>query len=506
MIVIIKIRNKNVSVLTVKNKTKLSIKTVFAIIIALAVILQAVSLVFSAILQQRYGKMQADMQNHNQSIALAGQLKEGSHSLTVNARNFAANDDYGFFVDYWRLVNVDKPRKTAVAEMKRIGVTAEEEALVELALQTSDELIELEKAAMLCVFRSDDLNGAEAILNKVAAENPECGWIDTALCEDILDSDASQEWATAFAGEHPSAYTREQYAEKAINILFCDDYNASVKTITDSVESFNESVTMRMESETNESVRSFSAMFTAIIAITAVMIVFILATIIILYVLLVKPIIIIKHSLDGDAELSSFSMSELQDISSNYNRSKEDFTAKAKELELQVNVYREQSRRDYLTRLANRGMLDEYLAGMFSGEPSPFLLFMIDADNFKCVNDTYGHVAGDEVLKEIAKIFKTVAFEYHGVAARYGGEEFVVIATGVDEGLADTIADKILERARDTKTYYENNEICVTLSIGSCYSLSEGVTLENIIKMADEALYASKASGKNRHTAYSDLH
>ncbi len=483
-----------------KQKINFSIKTVFAIIIVIAVILEAISITFSVILQRRLNDIQTDTLRHNQCVTQANMLENGSHSLTINSRNFAANNDYEYFVNYWQLKNVSKPRTKAVAAMKQLGITAEEEAFIEFALETSNNLIELEKVAMLCILRSDGLNSVQLIQNRVAEENPDCYWIDTATCEDILDSDNSAEWKRTFAGEDISTYTAEQYADKALTVLFSDEYNAARQTIMDNIEYFNQSVTMRTENAMNESMKSSSGMLIAVVVIIAFMLVFIVSTLLILYFLLVKPIITIQRSLDGNSELASFHTSELQALSNNYNRTKEDFTATTKELELQMNIYREQSRRDYLTNLANREMLDEYLTGMFSGEPAPFIFFIIDADDFKNVNDTYGHTAGDQVLKAIAKIFKGVAFKYHGIAARYGGEEFVVIATGVDERFAEAIANEILERTRRTKIPYEDKEISITVSIGSCYSLGKGITVDNIVKKADEALYVSKSSGKDRHT------
>lgn len=499
-----------------KKQTKLSIRTVFVIIIIVAIILGTVSMAFAFILQKRVNKMQADTLRHNQCVALADQLETGSHSLTIYARNFAANNfaanddyDYSYFVDYWHLAKVEKPRTKAVNAMKQLGITAEEEAHIDLALETSNDLIESEKVAMLCILRSDGLvrsddldESVRLILNRVAQENPDCYWIDTATCEDILDSDKSEEWAMYFAGEDLTTYTDEQYADKAISILFSDQYNAARESIMYNIETFGETVTMRMEDDMDRSVKSFKAMLIAVVVILAVMLVFMVSIILILYFLLIKPIISIQHSLDGNADLSTFRTSELQALASNYNRSKEGFTAITKELELQMNIYREQSRRDYLTNLANREMLDEYLTGMFSGDPSSFLLFIIDADDFKNVNDTYGHTAGDVVLKTISKIFKGVAFKYHGIAARYGGEEFVVIATGVTELFADAIANEILEKTRRAKISYEDKEISITVSIGSCYSLGKDVTVDNIVKKADEALYVSKSSGKDCHTVY----
>ena len=120
---------------------------------------------------------------------------------------------------------------------------------------------------------------------------------------------------------------------------------------------------------------------------------------------------------------------------------------------------------------------------------------MLDLDFFKKVNDTYGHAAGDAVLKKTADIIHNTIRSYD-LVGRYGGEEFVLLFTGLDAQEAVKLMERIREIMENTITYYEDIEIIVTCSIGLA-KFSEGDTLDSSIKKSDEALYAAKNGGRN---------
>jgi len=483
-----------------KGKHNLSIKTVFAVIIAISVVLATACLTCVGMFWKKVKQIRFNTLQYDACVKYASQLDNGTRQFMTDARNFAANHDYYYFVDYWKLKNVEKPRTNAIAEMKKLGITEEEDDYLETVLGISDKLIETEKVSLLCVLRSEGVTDVNGIMNKIS-KFPECEWIDEETCKDLLDTCLGSEWAKAFEGEDLSSYNSDQYASKAVSVLFSDEYNQNRQTITTGIEKFNESVTDRMENELNSSVNAISVMIVVVSSLFIVTLSFVIATLVTLHVLLVRPVLKIKRSIEEGNTISPIRMKELQALSNDYNKSKTDFSVTTKELELQMSIYREQSRRDYLTNLANREMLDEYLEGMFKGGTAPFILFMLDVDDFKLANDTYGHAAGDEVLKAIAKILKNVAFRYHGIAARYGGEEFVIIATGVTEDDAERIGAEILSAVSSKAVTFEGVNINVTVSVGSCYSLS-CKDKDEVLQHADNALYKSKASGKNCHTAY----
>ncbi|GGI45264.1 hypothetical protein GCM10008018_11210 [Paenibacillus marchantiophytorum] len=145
---------------------------------------------------------------------------------------------------------------------------------------------------------------------------------------------------------------------------------------------------------------------------------------------------------------------------------------------------------DGLTRLYNRKFFYNRVTQHVQRHLPVYILFS-DIDNFKKLNDTQGHQMGDDVLKQVAQIMKEEA-EDCGIAGRYGGEEMVVMVT--DPGVKmDAFAERVRSRIE--------KETIVTASIG--YSkYKNGVSAEELIKQADEAMYKAKTSGKNKVVKY----
>ena len=127
----------------------------------------------------------------------------------------------------------------------------------------------------------------------------------------------------------------------------------------------------------------------------------------------------------------------------------------------------------------------------------PLSLVMFDIDHFKKVNDGYGHLAGDYVLKHLAQTVRA-KIRREDCFARYGGEEFSIVLPEIDGGSCLPFAEKIRQIVEKTDFKFENVRIPVTISMGIATvdaELTEGAA---IIKRADERLYEAKASGRNR--------
>lgn len=117
-------------------------------------------------------------------------------------------------------------------------------------------------------------------------------------------------------------------------------------------------------------------------------------------------------------------------------------------------------------------------------------LLMIDTDKFKHINDTYGHMTGDHILKQLARVFKQ-SVRSGDVVIRWGGEEFLILLPHTNRANAASIAEGIRATIEKTEFYYENNCISVTLSIGTVTTDHE-VDMKQFIQLADEMLYKAK--------------
>ena len=158
--------------------------------------------------------------------------------------------------------------------------------------------------------------------------------------------------------------------------------------------------------------------------------------------------------------------------------------------------------RDPLTGLLNRRAFDEELHWIWKqgkDKPFPVGLLVVDIDHFKAVNDSYGHVVGDQVLKECAALARASVRESDVVCRYYGGDELVVILPWADESETRRIAERMLEMFRGAIVCADTYDLRVTISIGASTMLAgPGHSAETFLIQADRALYRAKQTGRNK--------
>jgi diguanylate cyclase (GGDEF)-like protein len=162
---------------------------------------------------------------------------------------------------------------------------------------------------------------------------------------------------------------------------------------------------------------------------------------------------------------------------------------------------------DDLTRLWNRDtcllLLREQIDRSSRLGLSLGVLF-IDVDHFKVINDTHGHLVGDEILREVAVRLRTAVRSYDSIG-RYGGEEFVAVLPGCDKAQAATAADRIRQQVNAGAVKVQNAVIGVTVSIGVCAWVPESTTtVEQYVEAADQALYQAKQAGRDRTVTFGE--
>ena len=152
---------------------------------------------------------------------------------------------------------------------------------------------------------------------------------------------------------------------------------------------------------------------------------------------------------------------------------------------------------DELTGVLNRRALNQTAEKVFAQadrDGSSVSIALLDIDDFKRVNDTYGHSIGDDILREIGRALSEVC-RINEIVARFGGEEFIVVMAGADSDEALVLCDRIHDRVANVMKY-----VCpVTVSIGVATRLGKyRSSFDDLLKQADDALYSAKADGKNR--------
>jgi len=174
------------------------------------------------------------------------------------------------------------------------------------------------------------------------------------------------------------------------------------------------------------------------------------------------------------------------------------------ELEKSNDELKKLSRTDRLTQLNNRGYWEECLYNEFmrvrrTKQPASVIIF--DIDHFKKVNDTYGHPAGDEVIRQTAKVMRE-SIRDTDIPGRYGGEEFVLILIDTKPDAAKILAERLRKKIEALTVTYENMEIKYTISLGIAEASVASEDYMKWLECADNALYTSKESGRNQTTIY----
>lgn len=160
---------------------------------------------------------------------------------------------------------------------------------------------------------------------------------------------------------------------------------------------------------------------------------------------------------------------------------------------------------DPLTRLPNRVQFQDRLQAMLEKGQVPLALLSLDLDEFKTINDTYGHAAGDMVLKHVANIFFREASAVEGFAARLAGDEFAMVVPSDDMHVLSNLCDRILKAAANPfKCEGDWIEFGVSIGLATTTQVSDqmSTTVDGLSRVSDFALYASKTGGRNRYTVY----
>ena len=181
-------------------------------------------------------------------------------------------------------------------------------------------------------------------------------------------------------------------------------------------------------------------------------------------------------------------------------------SAQVKQLELQSQNFEKRmqeqqakSLQDALTKLGNRAAFDEYFAKeivRFHHKKFDLAITVIDLDDFKRINDTYGHTAGDKTLQVIANTLKKVIGN-DAFIGRYGGEEFVIVFSGIDKITVMNRLNILRKKVASLPFTFKNNRVSITLSIGVSL-VQKDDNVHSAFERADTALYQAKKDGKNR--------
>ncbi len=177
----------------------------------------------------------------------------------------------------------------------------------------------------------------------------------------------------------------------------------------------------------------------------------------------------------------------------------EQLEQQSQNFEKRIQEQQQRSMQDALTKLSNRAAFDDYFARemiRYHHQAFEFAITVVDLDNFKRINDNYGHTAGDKTLQVIANTLKNVLGD-DAFISRYGGEEFVLIFKNLDKATVISKLDALRKKVATLPFSFKNNRVNISLSMGITF-IQPDDNVHSAFERADSALYRAKHDGKNR--------
>ncbi len=414
----------------------------------------------------QFQALHAETETYISSEKNATQLQTGSNTLTEQVRLAAMTGEEKYVDAYFQEANVTQSREQALSSLKEEFKGTDAFNSLQAAMDESNDLMLTEYHAMRLV---EEANGSSA-----QSKYPELQEVQ------LTDEEA--------------ALSNEEKLARAQDLVSNQHYEAARTNIKYQTNLCISELTTSTRNSQNHAATAFKDVYLKLEIFVILFAIFTLLACFLVRKSIVKPIMTFNERIRTGAEFPVTGAGELQVLAETYNQVRE-------ENEATQMLIKHQAEHDALTDLLNRGSYDKLL-DLYEASGRPFALILLDVDIFKHVNDTYGHAAGDAILKRVASLLKT-AFRSIDHICRTGGDEFAIIMVEMTPDLRYTIQEKI-DAVNEQLAQAEAGLPKVSLSVGVAFSERENPG-ESIYKDADLALYRTKENGRNGCTFFEDL-
>ena len=383
-------------------------------------------------------------------------MNDGSDYLTEQVRLFAVTGEEQRVADYFEEVHVTRRRDIALEELGGYVAGEKTREYLQSALDYSNQLMEREIYAMRLV--------AEAMAYDLQS-----------FPEEVQQTELTSE---------DCALSRDGKLEQAREMVFGEGYQREKSLIMGSISYFLDSIveeTKAAQASSREDLERIMVFQRVLLSGMLVLNGIMFALIV---VLVVRPLRAYVREIQSEQKIDAIGAWELRYLANSYN-DVSDVSAANREL------LRYRAEHDPLTGIINRGGFEQ-LRRILKGQTRPLALLLVDVDEFKEVNDGFGHEMGDRVLKYVAEILRD-SFRAEDYAARIGGDEFAVIVTDITPAFRHVISGKI-ENINRMLGEPKDGLPAASVSVGIAFSAS-GFS-EDLFGRADGALYEVKKKGR----------
>lgn len=391
-------------------------------------------------------------------------LREASDYLTDEVRLFVETGSKMHVDNYQSEVEDSRRREKALEEMEEFFKDSEKILPMQQAMEYSLMLMEQEYHAMRLI--------AEAIGDDLST-----------YPERVIHFPLSIE---------EQSMTSDQLKAKAIELVIGDEYVTVKHQIISNLDVMSDLILTEMRTNQSSSLNALKVLLGNEQGLTIIVIIVTLFVILITTLTVIKPLVRNVDNIKEEKPLPEKGAYEIRFLARTYNQIYRANRSKEKQLKYDAS-------HDYLTGLYNRQGLEEKLKTI---DVDRCALIIVDADNFKNTNDTFGHEIGDKVLTHIADVLKE-SFRTGDILCRYGGDEFLVLLTNTDESMKTNIEERI--RSINQKLCAIDEDMPrITVSAGIAFGMGE--SLMSLFEKADKALYFTKQNGKQGFTFYDPEH
>ena len=386
-------------------------------------------------------------------------LMDASDYLTEMAQRFTVTGDRRFMEQYFIEAFTTKRREQALSELKRVKNVAPALASLQEAMRYSVKLMDREYYAMRLVLEAKGIREYPAVLKSV-----------TLRSED-------------------AALSPEDKMRLATKMVLDDEYYTQKNRIRTEVQNTVQAIINQTQKEETDALDRFQAELNLARGEILLIIAAIFFVVWLTSTQGINPILAAVDQIKADGPIKETGADEFRYLAKAYNNLYSMYKKSIEHLNFKAS-------HDELTGAYNRAGFDLLLSGL---DLDTTCLMFFDVDNFKNINDTYGHETGDKVLQKLVQVLKS-SFRSDDYVCRVGGDEFVVFMVHSSEMQRDLIKTKMAQIRQELVNSKEGLPP-VTVSVGIVHGTQAG-DMESLLKKGDAAMYESKTNGKNTYTFY----